>query len=272
MDEGVLEVQPIIFPGLGLEFTIDPVAISILGKEIYWYGIIIALGFLLAIIVATNEAKRLKVDPEYIMDIVLWGTPLGIIGARLYYVIFNWSAYKSDFGEIIAIWHGGLAIYGAIIAALISTYMYCSVKKINIWEILDIASLGVFIAQIIGRWGNFVNQEAYGGETALPWRMQIYDVMQQTWITVHPTFLYESLWNLGGLLFVLWYRKKKRFNGQVFLIYTMWYGIGRFMIEGLRADSLYLGSFKVSQLVAIIFILISVGLMTYLKRKRPLNR
>ncbi len=265
-------MQPIIFPGLGLEFTINPVAFSLLGKEIYWYGIIISLGFLLAIIVATNEAKRLKVDPEYIMDIVLWGTPFGIIGARLYYVIFNWSEYKNDLGEIIATWHGGLAIYGAIIAALIVTYVYCRVKKIDLWEILDISALGVFIGQIIGRWGNFINQEAYGGPTALPWRMQIFDVMQQKWIMVHPTFFYESLWNLMGLLFVLWYRKKKRFNGQIFLIYALWYGIGRFMIEGLRADSLYIGSFRVSQLVAIVFVLSSAGLMTYFKKKKSFDR
>lgn len=252
-------MQPIVFPGLGLKFIIDPTAFTIFGIPIYWYGIIISTGFLLAILLTTYEAKRVGLDPEIIMDIALFGTPAAIIGARLYYVVFNWSAYKDNLSEIFAIRHGGLAIYGAIIAALITTVIYCKVKKINIWRVFDIGVLGLIIAQAIGRWGNFVNQEAYGEQTNLPWRMEVFDVQTQSRIAVHPTFLYESLWNVVGFLFLIWYRKRKKFHGEIFLFYTLWYGLGRFWIEGLRTDSLYLGNFRVSQIVAAISVIVSIG-------------
>jgi len=260
-------MNPIRFPGLGLEFLIDPVAFTILRKDIYWYGIIIATGFLLAIIFASYEAKRVGQNSEAIMDVVLWGTPAAIIGARLYYVIFNWSQYKDSPGEIIAIWHGGLAIYGAIIAAVVTTILYCKYKKVNFWEISDVCSFGLLIGQAIGRWGNFVNQEAYGAQTNLPWRMEIFSKELGTYIAVHPTFLYESLWNTLGFLLLLFYRKKKKFNGEIFLLYTLWYGFGRFWIEGLRADSLYLGSIRISQLVAVLAVVGSIIMIFYRRKK-----
>jgi len=243
-------MEPIRFPGLGLEFFINPVAFSVFGKEIYWYGIIISVGFILAYLFVTYEARRLGENPEVITDVVLWGTPAAIIGARLYYVIFNWAEYKGNPKEIIAIWHGGLAIYGAIIAALITALLYCNFKKTSFWRIADMCCLGLLIGQAVGRWGNFVNQEAYGVQTSLLWRMEIYDEELAQRIAVHPTFLYESLWNVLGFLILLWYRKRKKFNGEVFLLYSLWYSLGRFWIEGLRTDSLYWGNIRISQLVA----------------------
>ncbi|MCG8500619.1 MAG: prolipoprotein diacylglyceryl transferase [Firmicutes bacterium] len=262
-------MQSIVFPGLGLEFSINIVAFELFGKSIYWYGIIISTGFLLAMVIATKEAKRVGVAPETFMDIVLIATPLAIIGARIYYVIFNWSTYKDNLSEIIAIWHGGLAIYGAIIAALMAAVVYCRIKGIGIWKIFDIAALGFLVGQIIGRWGNFINQEAYGSETMLPWRMEIFDVQQQARIAVHPTFLYESLWNLVGFIFIYMYRKRKKFDGEIFLLYASWYGLGRFWIEGLRTDSLYIGVFRVSQIVAALSVLFGAALLIYFRKKMP---
>lgn len=260
-------MHPIKFPGFGLEFSIDPIAFEVFGKPIYWYGIIISMGFLLAMIIATMEAKRTGIDPEKFMDVVLIATPAAIIGARAYYVIFNWQAYRNNLSEIIAIWHGGMAIYGAIIAALITAVVYCKIKKVDLWKMFDVGALGFLVGQCIGRWGNFVNQEAYGGETSLPWRMEIFDQVQQAWVAVHPTFLYESLWNLVGFIALFWYRKKKRFNGELFLLYATWYGLGRFWIEGLRTDSLYWGAFRVSQLVAAVSVIVGILLVIYHRRK-----
>ncbi|MBZ4644966.1 MAG: phosphatidylglycerol---prolipoprotein diacylglyceryl transferase [Petroclostridium sp.] len=255
-------MQPIRFPGLGLEFFIDRTAFTIFGLPIYWYGIIISTGFLLGLMIAIFEAKRTGLDPEIIMDVALYGTPAAIVGARLYYVIFY-----GNLSEIFLIRQGGLAIYGAIIAALISTIIYCKIKRINVWKVFDIGTLGLIIAQAIGRWGNFVNQEAYGGPTSLPWRMEIYDAEAQARIAVHPTFLYESLWNLLGFVFLMWYRKRKKFEGEMFLLYAFWYGLGRFWIEGLRTDSLYWGSFRVSQVVAAVSVILSIGLMISFRKK-----
>ena len=263
-------MEPIIFPGLGLEFYIDRIAFTILGRPIYLYGLIISIGFLLALIFALREAKRLDMNSEIIIDLVLWGTPAGIIGARLYYVIFNWSNYRGNLMGVFAIWEGGLAIYGAIIGALISTYIYCRVKKIDILPVFDIGAFGFLIGLIVGRWGNFINQEAYGRETQLPWRMEIFDTYSRTRMAVHPTFLYESLWNTIGFIILLLYRKKKKFNGEIFLMYATWYGLGRFWIEGLRTDSLHIGPLRVSQIVAALSVIIGVSIICY-RRKHILQ-
>ena len=209
-------MEPIIFPGLGLEFHIDRIAFTILGRPVYWYGLIISIGFLLAVIFAFHEAKRLDISSEIIIDLVLWGTPAGIIGARLYYVIFNWSDYRNNLSDIFAIWEGGLAIYGAIIGALISTYVYCKIKKIDILRVLDIGAPGLLIGQIIGRWGKFCESRGIWQETNLPWRMEIYDIYAKTRVEVHPTFLYESLWNLIGLILILLYRKRRNSMARFF--------------------------------------------------------
>ncbi len=255
------------FPGLGLNFNIDPVAFSVFGKEIYWYGIIISFGFLIAILFAVYESKRTGLNPEVMMDVVLVGTPTAIIGARIYYVIFNWGSYAENFWEIFAIWHGGIAIYGAIIAAIISTFIYCRVKRIKIYEVLDIGAFGLLIGQTVGRWGNFVNKEAYGRETTLPWRMELFDIEQQRILAVHPTFLYESLWNVIGLIGLLIYRRRKKVDGEIFFLYVFWYGLGRFWIEGLRTDSLYFVGLRVSQGVAALSVVIGIIAFIYLRKK-----
>ena len=239
-------MNPITFPGLGLEFHIQRVAFSLFGKDIYWYGIIIACGFLLAVLYCSRRAPAYGLTSDHVMDMLLFAVPLSIIGARLYYVIFYFDLYltevdgvlKPDFGRMIAIWDGGLAIYGAIIVAVITVAVYCRVKKLKFGAFADLCCFGLLIGQCIGRWGNFVNQEAYGGLTDLPWRMGL--TVGGRVIEVHPTFLYESLWNLiGFVVLAALARKWRRFDGQIFLSYIVWYGVGRGLIEGLRTDSLY---------------------------------
>jgi phosphatidylglycerol:prolipoprotein diacylglycerol transferase len=253
-------MHPIIFPGLGLEFNIDPVAFNILGKDVYWYGIIIAAAFLVAGTIGTFEAERTGLDIDRTSNLILIIAPFAIIGARIFYVLFYPGEYNS-FIDVIAIWRGGLAIYGAIITAFVMGFILSKVMKLPFLKIADIASLCFLSAQAIGRWGNFINQEAYGTQTNLPWRMEIFDYEFQKRISVHPTFLYESLWNILGFILLFLYRKKKKFDGEILALYAIWYGIGRFWIEGLRTDSLYLGSFRVSQVVAIVSILIGLILL-----------
>ena len=244
------------FPILGLELNISPVAFNIFGKNVYWYGIIIGFGLIMGALVSLHSAKKENIKPDIILDILIYGVPTAIIFARFYYCIFNLSYYLKNPSEIIAVWNGGIAIYGAIIGAVISTTLYCKIKKLNWKQIFDLGILGVITGQAIGRWGNFVNVEAYGKVTQLPWRMNIVEAGKI--ISVHPTFLYESLWNILGLFILLYINKHKRSNGDTFFSYLIWYGIGRAIIEGLRTDSLYIGMFRVSQIVGIITALIGI--------------
>ena len=243
-------MHPIRFPGIGLELSINPVAFSVFGKPIYWYGIIIAIGFALAICYAVRVAKRVGLSVDTLMDLVLFGAPVAIVCARIYYVIFTWDYYRQHLGEIIAIWNGGIAIYGGLIGAFATAAVYAKVKKVSLTNILDVAAPGFLLAQGIGRWGNFVNQEAFGRATTLPWRMELFLPEQNAYVAVHPTFLYESLWNLAGFALLFALRKKKPFDGFLFYAYLLWYGLGRVWIEGLRTDSLYLGPLRVSQWLA----------------------
>lgn len=260
-------MNPIVFPGLGLELNINRVAFSVFGKDIYWYGIIIACGFILAVTYCYYNAKRFGVVKDRVIDFILFAAPGGIIGARIYYVVFYLSLYRNpdgsfNWGKAIAIWDGGLAIYGGVIAAIIILLIFCAVNKIKFLAFADLGSYGLFIGQAIGRWGNFCNQEAYGGPTTLPWRMGL--TVAGEYIEVHPTFLYESVWNLAGLAFAHFVlRKHRKFDGQVFLFYLSWYGLGRFWIEGMRTDSLYLFNtgIRVSQLLAGICFLIAGALL-----------
>lgn len=264
------------FPGLGLEFELNRVAFSLFGLEIYWYGVIIAVGFILAVLYGCRKAAPFGVDQDKVLDMLFVAVPAAIIGARAYYVIFNSSLYftngKLDWGKIIDIRDGGLAIYGGLIAAVLSALIYCKLRKQPFWCYTDCAAYGFLIGQLIGRWGNFMNIEAYGGVTDLPWRMcspkiaqeliiegritaEVYEKILDGTLGVHPTFFYESVWNLIGLvLLIFMFRKGRRFNGQVFFSYVIWYGIGRTVIEGLRTDSLYLfgSGLRVSQLIGII--------------------
>lgn len=252
----------ISFPGLGIEkgFNINPIAFNILGKDIAWYGIIITTGIILAYFYVQLRAKFEEIKSDDIMDLGMWVVVCGVIGARAYYVIMKHENYHT-FWEVIATWNGGLAIYGGVIGGALAGFIVAKVKKINPYKILDLLSPAVLIGQILGRWGNFFNAEAFGDFTDLPWRMGITNVYYPETIYVHPTFLYESLWNLVGFLIIHAFYKKKKYNGQMFLIYVTWYGFGRMFIEGLRTDSLYIGSFRVSQLVGLMSFLIGLILL-----------
>lgn len=252
------------FPGLGLEFNIDRVAFSLFGKNVYWYGLIIGFGVVLALIFGLYQAKKYNFDTNALLDLVIYGIIFGIIGARLYYVIFNIKNYSS-FWDIFKIWEGGIAIYGGLIGAIAAGYVYCRKKKQNFLLALDIASIPFLIGQAVGRWGNFVNREAYGSETTLPWRMTIYNEVGQL-VSVHPTFLYESLWNTLGIVVLLIYQKYRKFDGELFAMYMVWYGIGRFWIEGLRTDSLMLGPFRISQIVAILTAALGIYIIVKMRR------
>ena len=276
----------VTFPGLGLEFELNPIAFSVFGWDVHWYGVIIACGFLLAVAYCYWRAPRFGVDQEKLIDMLFFAVPLCIIGARAYYVIFNPAVCFNADGSFslyntIAIWDGGLAIYGAIIMAILTVAVYCKVRRQNFWDYTDIGCFGVLIGQLVGRWGNFVNVEAFGGVTDLPWRMcspSIADYLLQHGLVdeaayqqvldgtlgVHPTFFYESMWNLlGFILLVLIARKGRKFNGQLFLSYVVWYGVGRAVIEGLRTDSLYFfgTGLRSSQILGLASALVAIVVM-----------
>ena len=238
------------FPGLGIgDFVVNPVAFL----SIHWYGIIITLGMVIAFFYALYRAKQIGITTDDMLDLAIYLIVFCILGARLYYVLFYPGEYSS-FKDVIAIWNGGLAIYGGVLAGIATIVVFSKIKKINPARQLDTAAPGCILGQAIGRWGNFCNAEAFGGTTDLPWRM---GVMREGWRIesfVHPTFLYESLWNLIGFALIMGFYRKKKFNGQMALFYGIWYGFGRFFIEGMRQDSLMLGntSIRVSQLVAAI--------------------
>ena len=237
-------------PSLGLNFEINPVAFSINGFNVYWYGIIIGCGFILALIYALCRLKQFGINRDNFFDCVLAGLVCGIIGARLYYVIFRWDYYMQNPSEILAIHNGGLAIYGGIIGGLLGGCIVAKIKKMNIPAILDVAVLGFLLGQGIGRWGNFVNQEAFGTPTDLPWGMMSENT---DGIAVHPCFLYESLWCLLGFVLLHFFSKKlRKYDGQIFLMYLVWYGFERMIVEGLRTDSLYMPflNLRVSQVLA----------------------
>lgn len=237
----------------------DPVAFSIFGLDIRWYGIIIGCGMLIGTMVAMKEAKRLGLKEDTLLDILLVSLPAAIIGARLYYVLFNLDQYKT-IGEAINIRSGGLAIHGGVIAAVLSFYVVSRVKKLDFWLWLDIMAPSLILGQAIGRWGNFVNQEAHGGETDLPWGIMV------DGLKVHPTFLYESIGNFIIFFFLMSIRKKKKFDGQLIAYYMIGYSVIRFFIEGLRTDSLYLGPIRVAQLISIILIILGFFII-HKKRK-----
>lgn len=253
----------IAFPGLGLGPFMINESFNLFGLTIHFYGLIIAVGILLAFLFCSRLMKKEGLSQDVPLDLILYGLPSAIVCARLYYVIFEWASYKDTPLDVFKIWEGGLAIYGAIIGACLSTYIYCKVKKISLATVFDIGAFGLLIGQICGRWGNFVNAEAYGGITELPWRMHLIDVG----ILVHPTFLYESLWNIGVFIVLLLRRKHLKFPGENFISYLALYGLGRCMIEGLRDDSLYLGPFRISQIVALLCFVIGTAIIIYKRYK-----
>lgn len=256
----------ISFPMLGDWSICPPNSITVFGHTIYWYGIIIACGFLLAVAYAFRRSREFGIDPNDLTDVLLFAVPLAIVGARAYYVIFFGN--YDNFLDMIAIWEGGLAIYGGVIAAVITVLVVCRVKKMSALATLDVASFGLLIGQSIGRWGNFMNREAFGYETDIFCRMGL--TLNGETIYVHPTFLYESLWNAVGfiVLHILSKKTPRKFDGQYFLCYLGWYGLGRAWIEGLRTDSLYIGntSLRVSQLLAIATFLAAAILLIVILR------
>lgn len=259
------------FPGMGLNFDIHN-QVSIFGLSVYWYGIIIACGLILAVLYGTLNSKRLGISADNLLNCVIVGIITGILGARAYYVIFNWDYYGANPEKIMAINEGGLAIYGGIIGALIGGLIVAKISKMNIPALLDVASIGFLIGQGIGRWGNFFNQEAFGVPTDLPWGM----VSEGTGnIPVHPCFLYESVWCLLGALVIHLLSKSKfrKYHGQMALVYLVWYGAERSIVEGLRTDSLYLGGIRVSQALSVLLFL--AGLVTlivlYIKKYENLQ-
>ncbi len=264
------------FPNLGWKFPISD-TIDLGFFSIKWYGLLIAIGVLLAILNGLKRADEFGINPDKMIDVALLTIPVAFIGARLYYVFFSESRadYFADPVSILKVWEGGLGIYGGIIVAFVFGPLMCKLKKVNIWAMFDLTALGFLIGQSIGRWGNFFNQEAFGRNTTLPWGMTgdiiqnghadlIYDHAQP----VHPTFLYESLWCILGfiLLHILSKRLLSRFDGMIFCGYMVWYGTGRFFIEGLRTDSLMAGTLRTSQLVAVIAVLLGIILFFVLRR------
>ena len=263
-------MSPITFPNLGIELNPSRVAFSLFGKDIYWYGIIIALGLALAVIYAMGRVKEFGLVQDNILDFIFVAVPAAVICARLYYCIFEWDSYKDNPISILYIWEGGIAIYGAVIGSIIAAILFCKVKKVALFPLMDIGALGLLIGQMIGRWGNFINREAHGAVTDSFLKMGL--VSGGEVVYYHPTFLYESLWNLVGFVALHFFSKKRKFDGQVFLGYVIWYGLGRAWIEGLRTDSLYLfgTGIRVSQLLAAVSAIAAIGVMIYvLKVKKP---
>ena len=264
----------VLFPGLGWEFTINPIAFTIGSYPVYWYGIIIACGLLLAVLYAYKSSPRYNVDASKLINCVFVGIITGIIGARLYFCLFKWDYYGQHPLEILKINNGGLAIYGGIIGSMIGGLTIAKIQKMKIMPILDIAMTGFLIGQGIGRWGNFMNQEAYGTVTTLPWGMMSEGTGS---VCVHPCFFYESMWCLLGFVLLHFYGKyKQKYAGQIFFMYLVWYGFERMLVEGLRTDSLYLpfqifgADIRVSQLLsALIFLTGIVFLIINRKKEDP---
>ena len=269
----------ISFPGLGInEFPLKKIAFSLFGRDVAWYGIIITCGIILALLYVCYRAKKdegIKIDDVF--DYAIYLVFFGVLGARLYYVIMEFDSYKGEtFGQtfmnVIAIWEGGLAIYGGIIAGAIALVCVSYYKRIKTAKAFDMVAPAVMIGQLIGRWGNFFNAEAHGGETALPWRMGIRSPEEATATFYHPTFLYESLWNLVGFILINLFYRKKRYDGQIFIMYITWYGFGRMLIEGLRTDSLYVGGFRISQVIAFLCFFFGAAFLTAMEIVHQLRK
>lgn len=271
----------VAFPGLGIgPFDLNRVAFTVFGRPIMWYGILITIGIFAAFFCVKYRANRFEgVKTDDLLDYAIYVVVAGVIGARLYYVVNRWDAYRDEtlwktLYNVIAVWEGGLAIYGGIILGGIALVIVSLVKKIKVSKALDMIAPGVMLGQLIGRWGNFFNGEAYGWSpnvASLPWRMQLEDAYRSEYINgvetriavdfVHPTFLYESLWNLIGFLIIQLTYKRKKFDGQIFWFYLTWYGFGRMFIEGLRTDSLMVGDFRISQIVAFLCFFIGLAVL-----------
>ena len=274
------------FPNLGIEIAhLSRTAFTVFGQDIYWYGIFIGLGVILGVLLALHEAKRTGQNPDTYLDFIIYAMIIAIIGARLYYVIFSWDFYSQHPEKIFAIREGGLAIYGGIIGGVLTAIVYSHVKKKNFWVMADTMAPSLILGQMLGRWGNFFNKEAFGGFTDNLFAMRYQlsqvrasdvtpDILQNLvtvngvdYIQVHPTFLYESFWSLCVFIILLILQRKKKFNGQVCATYFFGYALGRVWIEGLRTDQLCIGNVPVSQALSAVLIIASVVLYVYCKKK-----
>ncbi len=253
----------ISFPDLGIDINPGRAIQITENFSIHYYGIIIAVGLLLAVFYGLKRSKEFGIKQDDILDGVLGIVPFAVICARLYYCAFSWSDYVDDPISILYIWEGGLAIYGGVIGAVIGVIVLCAIKKIKLSSLLDLVALGFLIGQCIGRWGNFFNREAFGEATDTFLRMGLLNSYTGQVEYYHPTFLYESVWNLVGFIGLHLLSKKRKYDGQIALGYMAWYGLGRALIEGLRTDSLYLGSFRVSQLLAAVSFVVAVAVLLW---------
>jgi prolipoprotein diacylglyceryl transferase len=273
MLETIQRDSVISFPMLGGLTLNPPSYFSVFGFPIYFYGMLIGLGFILGIAFCARHAKRFGLKDDDIYDVMIWLIPCSILGARLYYVAFNLDYYLRHPNEFFTVRNGGIAIYGGVIAGALTAYFVCRRKKIPLPAMTDCLSFGLLIGQIIGRWGNFMNREAFGAETEVFCRMGLTAPNGVT-VYVHPTFLYESLWNLGVLVFLLWFERsgRRRFDGHLTALYFLLYGLGRFWIEGLRTDSLYIGGtgIRVSQALSLVLVLASAALLIS-KHRQPFS-
>ena len=252
----------ISFPALDLVMNPGR-SVSIGPLTVHYYGAIIALGLILAVVYACRRSKDFGLKEDDLIDGVLWVTPFAIVCARAYYVIFRWAEeYAAKPISVFYIWEGGLAIYGGVIGAVVGILVFCKCRRIKPAVVLDVVSMGFLIGQSMGRWGNFFNREAFGAETDVLWKMGLMKANGDI-IYVHPTFLYESLWNACGFVILHFASRRRKFDGQIALGYMAWYGLGRCMIEGLRSDSLYIGPFRVSQLLAGVSCIVAVSLLVW---------
>lgn len=253
---------------------INPVAFSLGPIDVHWYGIIIGIGIALALVLAIREGDRRGIHKDTFPDLMLWAIPIAIISARIYYVVFEWDYYAQNPGDIIKIWNGGIAIHGALIGSVITAYVFCKKRNISFWKLADIAAPSIILGQAIGRWGNFINQEAHGGEVSRAFLENLYIpefIINQMYINgayYHPTFLYESLWNFAGVLLLIGLRYVNLRRGEIFLSYVIWYSIGRFFVEGMRTDSLMLTeSLRMAQTISIALIIGAIALLIYRRVK-----
>ncbi|GLB59811.1 prolipoprotein diacylglyceryl transferase [Cytobacillus sp. NCCP-133] len=253
---------------------LDPIAISLGPIQVHWYGLIIGIGIALALIIAMREGERRGLPKDIFADLMLWAIPIAIISARIYYVIFQWDFYSQNPGEIIKIWNGGIAIHGALIGSVITAYVFAKKKKVSFWQLADVAAPSIILGQAIGRWGNFMNQEAHGREVSRAFleNMQLPEfIINQMYINgayYHPTFLYESIWNIIGFIILILLRRANLRRGELFLTYVIWYSIGRFFVEGLRTDSLMLtDTLRIAQTISVALIIVALALIFYRRKK-----
>lgn len=244
----------------------DRVAFTIFGIDVMWYGILMAIGMILGTLIALKEAKRVGIKEDNILDLAIIAIPVGLICARLYYVIFNWEYYAINPSQVFNFRGGGMAIHGALIGGVLAGYLFSRYKKINFFKLADTVIIGMPLAQAIGRWGNFINKEAHGGPTNLPWGIMVDGVK------VHPTFLYESIWDFGIFVFLWMFRKKKSYEGQIIVLYAILYSLGRFFIEGLRTDSLMIGPLRMAQVISLVGVIGGLIAHIYLSKKSKTNR